>query len=316
MRMRNRKILIFAATVFGLFFSASAAFALNTDHPALQVSIPGVKFTDIKTDAGSKIDIPWIGQYISAVYKYATGIGVVIAALMMIIGGFQYTVAGGDSAKVSAAKERVTNGTVGLTILLGAFVLLSSVDPSLTVFKPVPIQVSKQDKFSSLKFAAPVEDKKEGDTCKETSECQAGLTCEGVKSIKEQAKELVAAAAAQAKTLATGALEKMRQTAFDAADSADTVTEGLYNAAMQAIAEGEKYLAKVISAADAKIAADKLREPVIAARKAATDVRAKVHAAAEEAFKKAAASLETKPSSGQPTEEPKENQKKECKKNE
>ncbi len=291
MRMRNRKILIFAATVFGLFLSASAAFALNTDHPALQVSIPGMKLTDIQTSAGSKIDIPWIGQYISAVYKYATGVGVVIAALMMIIGGFQYTVAGGDSAKVSAAKERVTNGTVGLVILLGAFVLLSSVDPSLTVFKPVPIKIPEQKKFSSVDFATPTkETKKEGEKCEDVAECQEGLKCEEVQS-----------AAAKAKELAVAGLEKAHQAELAIADAADAIAEGVYNSAMKVITDRVKALA-ALDVDIAKAAAETLGKPVKAARDAAADVRNKARAFADDKFKKAIDALSAQPT---PTETPK-----------
>ncbi len=158
-----RKYRAGATILFGLcilFFSTSTALALNTNTPALQVNIPGLKFTDIKTGAGDKgqavIDVPWLAQYIEAIYKYATMIGVVVAAAIIIIGGFQYVTAGADASKVTAAKGRITNATIGLILVLSAFLLLYSVDPTLIVLKPIQVDVIKKENFSSLNFVEPV----------------------------------------------------------------------------------------------------------------------------------------------------------------
>ena len=285
-------------TVFGFFLLVSAAFAATEQFaPTLAIPISTIKFTPA---AGG---VPYLGQYIGGLYEYVSALASFLAGIMFVIGGLQYIAGQPDEGK-----KRIQNATAGLILTLSAYTILNTVNFNLTHFKPIPIASVENKKFTSLNFKTKIE-KQEGDECDETSECKEGLKCEKVKS----AKELAGSVAAQAITLATNALEKMKQSAFDAADSADTVAESLYNAAMQAIAEGEKYLAKSIPAAAAKIAADKLRTPVTAARKAATDIRDKARAAAEEAFKKATESLAAQLSSVEKsTAETKENQKKEC----
>ena len=58
----------------------------------LQITIPGMKrFTEPFTCPSPNEDktcIPWIGEYISGIYKYAIGIVGILAAVILMFGGF------------------------------------------------------------------------------------------------------------------------------------------------------------------------------------------------------------------------------------
>ncbi len=69
--------------------------------------------------------------YIQAVYDFAIGAAAVLAATMMMIGGFQYLTAGGDGGRVSAAKERITGALVGLLLVSSAYLILNTINPNL-----------------------------------------------------------------------------------------------------------------------------------------------------------------------------------------
>lgn len=127
-----------------------------TVTPKLSVPIPTVKFTDIllpiydrdtnKTNLQT-IDVPFLAQYISGIYKYAVGFASVIAAVMMMIGGFQYMTAGGDQARVTAGKEKISNALIGLFLSLGTFLILTTVSPELVQLKALQIKIVKPEEF-------------------------------------------------------------------------------------------------------------------------------------------------------------------------
>ncbi|MFH0956172.1 MAG: hypothetical protein V1801_03125, partial [Candidatus Falkowbacteria bacterium] len=82
--------------------------------PDLQIDIGGLKGKFTKptqcdtnaTDAqGNKIFcVSWIGEYIAGVYKYAIGIVGILAAVVLMIGGVLWIVAGGSATMIGEAK--------------------------------------------------------------------------------------------------------------------------------------------------------------------------------------------------------------------
>ncbi|MBI4457404.1 hypothetical protein HY633_00380 [Candidatus Uhrbacteria bacterium] len=122
----------------------------NPVKPELSIPIPTIKFSDIQiTSQGEKrtIDIPWIGDYIAGVYRYAVSVAGVIAAVIMMIGGFQYLTAGGDAGRVTQGKERIQNALIGLFLSLGVYIILNAINPDLVTFKGLQIQVIKRREF-------------------------------------------------------------------------------------------------------------------------------------------------------------------------
>lgn len=113
--------------------------------PTLEISIPGFKgfsSSDIAqntTGGQSTITIPFLAQYLSALYLYLISIVGIIAAVMIIWGGFQWVVAGGNSAQIGSAKERIAGAVVGLILALGSYSVLYFLNPDLVRFKSLVV---------------------------------------------------------------------------------------------------------------------------------------------------------------------------------
>ncbi len=83
-----------------------------------------------------------LASYIGVMYQFLISIIGLLAALMMIIGGFQYLTSAGDSGKIKNAKKRITDALIGLTLALSAYALLNTINPALLEFKPLSPQLS------------------------------------------------------------------------------------------------------------------------------------------------------------------------------
>lgn len=82
----------------------------------------------------SAVDIP---SYIAALYRYGLGVGVTLAMVMVVVGGFQYMTARGNPSAIGAARGRITNAVLGLLLLLGSFTLLQTVNPDLVTMRNI-----------------------------------------------------------------------------------------------------------------------------------------------------------------------------------
>jgi len=78
-----------------------------------------------------------VADYIQVIYNFLISIVGVIAAVMMIIGGFQYLTSAGDAGKIGAAKKRITDAIIGLVLALSSYALLNTINPALLSFKPL-----------------------------------------------------------------------------------------------------------------------------------------------------------------------------------
>ena len=122
----------------------------NLDINKLQVKIPSLtQFTkpaECGSDSsGNKIFcVNWISDYIAAIYKYAIGIVGILAAVVLMIGGVLWIVAGGSATMIGEAKAWIGASLTGLVIALCSYLILYQINPALTVFQPIKItQVKK-----------------------------------------------------------------------------------------------------------------------------------------------------------------------------
>jgi len=124
----NKKILqIFALVLFawiGFGVVATAQTTQPTACPAGQtcliVPIPGL---------GRTVTDPV--QYIIGVYNFALSVGGLLAMFLIVYGGIQWAVSTGNPSKISDARDRIINALWGLGLLLGAFIILRTINPDL-----------------------------------------------------------------------------------------------------------------------------------------------------------------------------------------
>jgi len=65
------------------------------------------------------------------VYRYAAGVAGTVAILMMVMAAWQWLFAVGDSSKINNAKNTISGALMGLALLFGGHLLLSSISERL-----------------------------------------------------------------------------------------------------------------------------------------------------------------------------------------
>ena len=143
MRKKLPKLLIiFFVVIFVAQLLALGALLLMPAMVGAQVTFtPQVQIGDY---AGGTVDKNSIGNYIKALYKYGVGVVGIFAAAVMMFGGLLWLTAGGDSGKVSEAKEWIKSSLLGLILALLSYTILLTINPDLVNFRPITITPIKE----------------------------------------------------------------------------------------------------------------------------------------------------------------------------
>lgn len=107
-------------TLAGVTATASSAFALSVQEGAEMARCDGCP-DELFGDAG-------VFRQVTNIILYIVGI---IAVIMLIIGGIKYVVSGGDSKKVTDAKNTILYAIIGLAVCFFAFAIVNFVINSL-----------------------------------------------------------------------------------------------------------------------------------------------------------------------------------------
>lgn len=103
---------------------------------------PTIKTTSLAPSAegGSQyVESNFIGQYITAMYKYAIIIITLLSVIMIIFAGVQWTMSGGSPDKINSSKQIIARSLTGLAIALGSYTLLFTINPDLVAFKNLQV---------------------------------------------------------------------------------------------------------------------------------------------------------------------------------
>jgi len=92
--------------------------------------LPCIEGTGNNCANGSRMDQINIEGYISYVYKLFLAVGVFLAVVMIIWGGFEWMLSAIPFVKLHA-KERISNAIWGLLMLLSSYLILQTIDPRL-----------------------------------------------------------------------------------------------------------------------------------------------------------------------------------------
>lgn len=102
-------------------------FAKFASATAYQISTP---FADFKKGA-----TPGLAEYIGGLYVYALTIVGVVALGAIIFWGVVYTLSAGMVSKKQDAVDGITQAVYGLLLLLGAYLILYTINPSLVLLR-------------------------------------------------------------------------------------------------------------------------------------------------------------------------------------
>jgi hypothetical protein len=128
----KKNILIFFAIFFVLgivTFSFAQARELEIDYPEVTgVSAP-------ETVEGT--DLP---DYVKYIFNFAIGIAALLALGVIITGGVRRVISAGNPTVIADANGQIGSGLFGLGILLGSYLLLTTINPQLVEFKDIDIE--------------------------------------------------------------------------------------------------------------------------------------------------------------------------------
>jgi LAS superfamily LD-carboxypeptidase LdcB len=102
--------------------------------PNLSVNIPNLSFSPI-AQRGDILEVNFLGEYVVALYKWLLSASIIIATVMIIIGGVQYMTGSPDKAL-----KRIRGAVTGLMLLMGGYVILFTVNPDMTFFEPLKLK--------------------------------------------------------------------------------------------------------------------------------------------------------------------------------
>jgi len=138
----------------GLLFLAAPqnvqaqAFDTNALDFQPQISIPGSSFQNTATTAVGKynaasgtMESDILAKYVIAIYNYGLAIVGILGAIMLMAGGLIWLTSGGNTTKIGQAKELMTGSIIGMIILLGAWMILNTINPNLVSLKGIPVTV-------------------------------------------------------------------------------------------------------------------------------------------------------------------------------
>lgn len=113
--------------------------------PRLGVEIPGADLSPPIRE-GDTVVVAFLGQYINAIYRYAVTIVLIAAVVMVVYGGFRYLV-GASIGDIQAGKKIIVDAIMGMLIVLGGYMILSTINPDIVTFNALRLEFVEDAEF-------------------------------------------------------------------------------------------------------------------------------------------------------------------------
>ena len=114
--------------------------------PNIQVPLPGLNWTAtaslnqvLKEDGSYELSIPWIAEYVKALYDYGINIAALLAGAAIMAGGLIWLISGSEANRITKAKNLLAGSFIGLLILLCAYLIFSQINPEINILKPIKL---------------------------------------------------------------------------------------------------------------------------------------------------------------------------------
>lgn len=114
--------------------------------PELGIPIPNGNLTAPTRENGI-VRIAFLAEYINAVYRYLSTIGLVIAIVMVVYGGFLYLGASAGVGEIARGKKIITDSIIGMLIILSAYGILSLVNPQTVNLKVLELAFVNEEQL-------------------------------------------------------------------------------------------------------------------------------------------------------------------------
>lgn len=125
---------VFGVLLAGIFSFSQPVFAQTTPPVTCDfASASGIGFS-YKGDCAALL-----ANYMVALNTFFYRLAIVLAVLMITIGGFQWLAAMGNASKISSAKETIEQAVIGLALAFTAYLIFSQIDQSFVKLESLKI---------------------------------------------------------------------------------------------------------------------------------------------------------------------------------
>ena len=112
-----KKLLASGGFLLLLIFSLGSVSAAD-----ITVTLPGINSAETTNPGG----------WVSALYRFSLMLAGMLAFGMIVYAGLRYTFAAGNPSTQSDARDQILQALLGLLLLFGAFIVLTTINPNLT----------------------------------------------------------------------------------------------------------------------------------------------------------------------------------------
>ncbi len=102
----------------------------NTDGEKIGFCYPA-GYTKTQISFAGRDSFSNMGDFLQLAYRLAIVSASIIAVIMIIVAGFQWTTSAGSPDKINAAKKRIMGAILGLILAVSAYVILYTINPYL-----------------------------------------------------------------------------------------------------------------------------------------------------------------------------------------
>lgn len=107
----------------------------------------GQSATAVKFGGNSKFAN--IGVFIQYIYRYGIIFAGILAVLIIIVSGLQWTASGGNSSTIESAKTRITGALTGLVLASASYIILNTINPSTINLRLPQVWLIRADKIQN-----------------------------------------------------------------------------------------------------------------------------------------------------------------------
>lgn len=160
---------LFGIIIIGLGLTLGANIVLAQNALTLKYLFPCTNMLGVACPTAQEAS-QCPAAYIARFYLFVLGIAGMLAFAMIIYGAIQYIISAGSTTAQSDARDRITQALFGVALLLGAYLILYTIDPALVSLKctgltkltipansPAATSATTTPASSSLSPASPVQ---------------------------------------------------------------------------------------------------------------------------------------------------------------
>ena len=131
--MKAYKIISILFLTFTFLSLASFVFAQENlmESRQLEVPLPGIAGETEITNT------PFLPDYIRYIFNFGVGISGIVVFVVFVYAGVIYLTSGGNPSKLSDAKDRMMSALIGAAVILGSYLILTTINPQLLVINPI-----------------------------------------------------------------------------------------------------------------------------------------------------------------------------------